>query len=711
MEFGLGQALPIYSGGLGILAGDVLKTASDLGVPVIGIGLLYQQGYFRQIISADGSQREFYPYNDPIQLPVLPVRNEQGEWLRIKLKYPGRSVRLRTWQAKVGRVKLYLLDSNDPENAPADRGITAELYGGDAEKRLQQEIALGIGGWKLLHTLGSEPQVCHLNEGHAGLAVIERARSFMQAKGCEFEPALTVTRAGNIFTTHTPVEAGFDRFPPPLMSQYLGAYAEGLGIGLQGLLGLGRLDPADDKEPFNMAYLAFHGASRVNGVSRVHGEVSRRIFQVLFPRWPRVEVPVGHVTNGVHMPSWDAVEADSLWTETCGKHRWLGSMEKIADCFQRVPDESLWALRNAGRSQLVDYVRRRYVQQSRSSGASRESVSGSAGGIFNPQTLTLIRLLTNPKRPVQLVVAGKAHPHDEPAKRYIREWQDFIKRPEVSGRVIFLADYDMLVAEQLVQGVDVWINTPRCPLEASGTSGMKVLINGGLNLSALDGWWAEAYTPEVGWGFGGPREGVDEATRDRLDAEALYAILEDRVVPAFYERNGSGIPTAWTKRMRQSMATLTPQFSSNRMMREYVQQYYLPAAEAFLERAANDGARGFELARRLTELSRTWTGLRFGKLTVTSQNGSHLFEVEVVCGLIDKADLLVELYAEDVQGKAPERWAMTAGEPVAAKQGSWLYRVSVPASRPASDYTPRIVPHLAGLSVPLESALILWQHA
>ncbi len=525
MEFMLGEALPIYSGGLGNVAGDQLKAASDLGVPVVGIGLLYQQGYFRQVIDKDGVQQALYPYNDPGQLPITPLRHPNGEWLRLEMAAPGYSVWLRAWQARVGRVKLYLLDSNDPANPPAHRGITSELYGGGPELRLNQELILGIGGWRLLGALGIRPEVCHLNEGHAAFAVLERARTFMQESGQPFDVALAVTRAGNLFTTHTAVAAGFDRFAPALMEQYFTRYAqEKLGISLHDLLALGRQNRDDASEPFNMAYLAVRGSGAVNGVSRLHGQVSRRLFAPLFSRWPEDEIPIRHVTNGVHMPTWDSAAADGLWTEACGKDRWLGATEPLEQDIRRTSDARLWELRTAGRQSLIDCIRARLPQQLAASGRSAKVVEG-AKHLFDPNVLTLgfarrfatykrpnlllhepsrlLRLVTNPQRPVQLVIAGKAHPADQPGQALIREWIRFARRPEVRQQVIFLSDYDMLLAERLVQGVDVWINMPRRPWEACGTSGMKVLVNGGLNLSELDGWWAEAYTPRDGVGVGG----------------------------------------------------------------------------------------------------------------------------------------------------------------------------------------------------------------
>ncbi len=614
MEFMLSEALPIYSGGLGNVAGDQLKAASDLGVPVVGVGLLYQQGYFRQLIDKDGMQQALYPYNDPGQLPITPLRQANGEWLRLEISLPGYSVWLRAWQVKVGRVKLYLLDSNDAANFPAHRGITSELYGGGPELRLKQEIVLGIGGWRLLRALGLQPQVCHLNEGHAAFAILERAHNLMEEAGQPFEVALAVTRAGNLFTTHTAVPAGFDLFSPDLIKKYLAGYAEKkLGITVHDLLALGRQNPADLSQPFNMAYLAIHGSGAVNGVSRLHEKVSRHIFLSLFPRWPEEEIPVGHVTNGVHVPTWDSAPADGIWTGACGKDRWLGTTETLEESIRRIPDSQLWQFRLAASKSLVEYARERSSRLLSYLGASAEEVEA-AKHRFDPNSLTLgfarrfatykrpnlllhdparlLRLLANPERPVQLLIAGKAHPADQPGQALIQQWVQFIRRPEVRPHAIFISDYDMLVTERLVQGVDVWINTPRRPWEASGTSGMKVLVNGGINLSELDGWWAEAYTPEVGWALGDGQEHGDDPAWDAAEANALYDRLEREVIPEFYNRDDRGVPTAWVKRMRESMARLTPQFSTNRTVRDYTEHHYLPAATTYRERAADKGAAG-----------------------------------------------------------------------------------------------------------------------
>ena len=731
MEFMLSEALPIYSGGLGNVAGDQLKAASDLGVPVVGVGLLYQQGYFRQVIDQDGAQQALFPYNDPGQLPLTPLRRPNGDWLRLEIALPGYSVWLRAWQVQVGRVKLYLLDSNDAANIPVQRGITSELYGGGPELRLKQELLLGIGGWRLLTALGLKPEVCHLNEGHAAFAVLERARTFMQETKQPFEVALAATRAGNLFTTHTAVAAGFDRFAPALIEPYLGGYAEQeLGLTRHDLLALGRLNPNDSSEGFNMAYLAIRGSGAVNGVSRLHGQVSRHIFEPLFPHWPPDEVPVGHVTNGVHMPSWDSAAADDLWMETCGKDRWLGMKETLEQDIRRVSDARLWQMRTAASRSLIEYARERLSQQLAASGALPPAVE-EARHLFDPNTLLLgfarrfatykrpnlllhdperlLCLLTNPQRPVQLILAGKAHPADQAGQSLIQEWIQFIRRLEARPHVIFLSDYDMLLTEHLVQGVDVWLNTPRRPWEASGTSGMKVLVNGGINLSELDGWWAEAYTPEVGWALGDGQEHGDDPAWDAVEAEALYDLLEHEVIPEFYTRDEQGIPTAWVARMRASMARLTPRFSADRAVREYTEQHYLPAAAAYRERAAAKGAVGAQVVNWRQTLAEKWATLRFGEVTVEVDGAQHVFEVQVYLNDLDPQAVRVELYADGVNGGAPVRQEMKRVRQPVGASGGYVYSGAVSATRPPADYTVRVIPHCDGVTIPLEDARILWQ--
>jgi starch phosphorylase len=728
MEYMLSEALPIYVGGLGNVAGDQLKSASDLGVPVTAIGLLYQQGYFRQEIDRDGSQQALFPYNDPGQLPITPLRLPNGEWLRLKITLPGYAVWLRTWQVKAGRVHLYLLDSNDAANLPVHRVITNELYGGGPELRIRQELILGIGGWKLLRALGIKPEVCHMNEGHAAFLILERAHDLMKETGISFEAALAVTRAGNLFTTHTAVAAGFDHFSPSLMQQFLGNYAKDeLGIDFDDLMALGRQNPDDPSESFNMAYLAIRGSGAVNGVSRLHGEVSRHLFEPVFPRWPKAEVPVGYVTNGVHMPSWDSEIADKIWTSACGKDRWKGNLEHLEQHIYGLSDETLWQLRTFCRNSLVDYTRMRLARQLALSGQPAQIVD-MAKQTFDPATLTLgfarrfvaykrpnlllhdperfIRLLTNPVHPVQLVIAGKAPPSDEQGKALIRQWVQFIQRHNLHHHVVFLSDYDMLLTGHMVQGADVWINTPRRPWEASGTSGMKVLVNGGINLSELDGWWAEAYTPEVGWALGDGQEHGDDPAWDAAEAEALYDLLEKEVIPEFYTRNANGVPVRWIERMRKSMATLTPQFSANRTVREYTERYYLPAAVNYLKRMSDKGAAGARIADVRQDLRRKWAQIRFGEVQTEPVENGYLFHVHVALNGIDPGKILMELYADGINGAAPERISMDAGS---IAGDVYVYHARVVSARPAGDYTARIIPAYEGIAVPLEDDLISWQ--
>jgi starch phosphorylase len=729
MEYMLSEALPIYSGGLGNVAGDQLKAANDLGVPVIGVGLLYQQGYFRQKIDRNGVQQALFPFNDPGQLPIKPLRDANGDWVRLRLSLPGFKPWIRTWEVQVGQTKLYLLDTNDPANLPEYRGITSELYGGGPELRLRQEQVLGIGGWRLLKALGIQPEVCHLNEGHAAFAVLERALSYMEETGHPFPLALMVTRAGNLFTTHTPVEAGFDRFSEELMRAHFRLYAEArLHIPFNDLMALGRQDPGDNHEPFNMAYLAIRGSGAVNGVSQLHGAVSRKLFQSLFPRWPLEEVPIRHVTNGVHVPTWDSAEADRIWTEVCGKGCWRTSLEEIEKPFRRIEDTKFWRLRTEARTSLVEYIRSRYARQIESQGGSAEEIDAAAH-VFDFRALTLgfarrfatykrpnlllrdpqrlMRILSNPQHPVQLVIAGKAHPQDETGQAMIRQWSEFIQRAGTPSRVIFLSDYDMLLTGRLVGGVDVWVNTPRRPWEASGTSGMKVLVNGGLNLSELDGWWAEAYTPEVGWAIGDGKEHGDDPAWDAAEAEDLYTLLEREIIPAFYDRDDLGVPVKWVARMRESMARLTPAFSANRTVREYTENHYLPAAAAYNFRADQHGKVGAELLAWQTRLTELWRDVRFGALKTESRDGCLRFEVPVHFGRLQPESVHVELFANGLNSAQPFCKSMDRGPQL--PDGAYLYSACAEPGQNANEVTPRVVPYHAAASIPLETSQILWQ--
>jgi starch phosphorylase len=731
LEFALGEAIPLYAGGLGVLAGDHLKAASDLAVPLVAVGLLYQEGYFRQRFDAAGRQEELYPYNDPVTLPIQPTLAPSGEWLTVPVQLPGRTLHLRAWRATVGRVTLHLLDSNVPINDPADRGITGKLYGDGPEMRLRQEMVLGIGGWRLLDALGVDPGAAHLNEGHAAFAILERARSVMARHQLGFWEALAATRAGNVFTTHTPVAAGFDEFSPQILAKYFPGnrgYLAELGIAFTDLLALGRAPGrVGPDEPFRPSYLAVRGSARINAVSALHAQTSREIFAPLFPRWPTSEIPVGHVTNGVHVPSWDSAAADALWTRACGADRWRGSTERLTAAIEAVDDRSLWAARGEARAELVRHTRERLADQLARRGATPAAVEAAARTL-DPDVLTigfarrfatykrpdlllrdraaLRRLLSDRARPVQLVVAGKAHPADGEGKALVETWARFVAEPDVRSRCVFLEDYDLSVAQEMVQGVDVWLNTPRRPWEACGTSGMKVLVNGGLNVSALDGWWAEAYEPDVGWAIGDPGASSDDAR----DAAALMSVLQEQVVPLFYDRDAEGLPRAWLRRVRASLSRLTPRFSANRMLREYLADHYRPAEADLLARMADGAAGGRALADWSARLRNCWAGLRFGALD--ARNGQ--VSVELFLNEVRLDDVAVELYAEPARaGEAPAIIPMTQAGPLPGTTHGFLFRAAVDVGRRASDWTPRVRPAGSVNQIPVrmpgELPLIAWQ--
>lgn len=721
MEFMLSENLPIYSGGLGNVAGDQLKSMNDLGLPAVGVGLLYQQGYFRQVIDKNGAQQALYPYNSPDQLPIRPVRLPNGEWLRIEISLPGWKLWLRTWEVKVGRMKLYLLDSNDAANYPPHRAITSELYGGDSELRLQQEIVLGIGGWRLLNALGIRPEVCHLNEGHPAFAILERARAY----GGPFDVALAATRAGNVFTTHTAVPAGFDRFDPSYIEEYLGFYAKScLGISVNQLLALGRKNPFDSQEPFSMAYLAVRGSGGVNGVSQLHGKVSRSLFTPLFPRWPIEEVPIGHVTNGVHVRSWGSPRADELWALTCDKDCWLGEMESMGEKIAHLPDEKIWNMRNEARKDMIEYGRARHARTLEARGACSEEIE-MAKSQFDVNVFTmgfarrfatykrpnmllsdperLLRILNNKERPVQLILSGKAHPKDKAGQDLIQQWMQFIWRPEVRPHAVFVVDYDVQVTERLVGGVDLWINTPHRPWEACGTSGMKVLVNGGLNISELDGWWAEAYAPEVGWALGDGEEHAGDASWDAYEANQLYDLLENEIIPMFYNRDKNDIPRAWVAKVRESMSRLTPRYSSNRAVFDYAEHYYLPAAENYLKRSAHQGKLAKELVEWEKSIQLHWPTLRFSHVKKETQGKEHLFEVKLFLDGLSPSAIKVELYAANPIQKIPLSQTQKLAD------NTYLYTAKIPATRPISDYTPRVYPYHPEAKMALEVPHILWE--
>jgi starch phosphorylase len=730
MEYMLSEALPIYSGGLGNVAGDQLKAASDLGVPVVAVGVLWQHGYFRQEIDSQGVQHALFPVNDTRQMPVEPLLQPDGSLLRMAIELPGLTVWLRGWQVSVGRNKLLLIDSNDPANPVAVRLITEELYGGDTEMRLRQEMVLGIGGWRMLEAAGYQPRVCHLNDGHAAFAVLERARSYMRAQQVSFSVALTATRAGNLFTTHTPVSAGFDCFELELIRKYLGHYIEHeLEQSFDQIMALGKAPGDSASASFNMAFLAMRGSGAINAVSELHSHTSRRIFEPLFKRFPSNEVPIGYVVNGIHLPTWVSVEAQAHWHELHGGQTpWRGGeTASVAQMLAEVDDALIWSMREQARSALLAFVREQLAISEAVSGGSVDVITA-AGARLDPNVLTLgfarrfasykrpnlllqdperlLRILNHPTRPVQLLIAGKAHPLDLTGQQMIQQWHDFIARPETRGRVAFIEDYDMRIARHLVQGVDVWINTPRRPWEACGTSGMKILANGGLNLSQLDGWWAEAFADDVGWAVGDGREhGSDH---DETDARQLYALLEEQVAPAFYDRVPSGEPRGWINRMRRSMVQLVGQYSADRAVREYVERYYLPLARSYERRTRHHSALAIELVDVITDITRRWADLRIVNSTCRRTENLYHIQLDIALGGIATQCLRVQLYRAGDEHDRSRTWDLTQrGESPASDRA--VYEGLVPDDCPESAYTGRVmVNDRSELFVPLEVPLIFW---
>jgi starch phosphorylase len=602
-EFGIHECLPIYSGGLGVLAGDHLKAASDLGIPLVAIGLLYSRGYFRQSLTPDGWQLENYPEYDFYRMPLTLVRDASGQPTRIEVEFPDRNVTCQIWKAQVGRVELYLLDSNVLENAPGDQTITDSLYSGDQEMRIRQESILGVGGYRALTRLGKRPTVCHMNEGHAAFLSIERLRQFMAEHQCDLRLARKAVVAGNVFTTHTPVPAGFDIFERGLLERYMGKQLDQLQMPFEQFLRLGRIKKENPGENLNMAVLAMEMSNYVNGVSKLHAAVTREMFHERWPDYPLNDIPIDAVTNGIHTMSFLSPRMARLLDKHLGPE-WRNdpSERKMWERVSEIPDRELWDMRENARGDFVRFCRRHLRNRMKVHGNSTYEISGVAD-VLDPRALTigfarrfatykratllfrdperLKALMMHKERPVQFVFAGKAHPRDDGGKKLIQDITHFMRDQGVRTRLVFLEDYDINVARQMVQGVDVWLNNPRRPQEASGTSGMKVVPNGGLNVSILDGWWAEGYKRGVGWAIGDDHPSSDEGYQDWLDSQNLYQLIENEIAPTFYHRTDTGVPTAWVELMKKSMADLAPTYSTLRMLREYTSRFYMPASHAF----------------------------------------------------------------------------------------------------------------------------------
>jgi starch phosphorylase len=738
MEFGVTECLPIYSGGLGILAGDHLKSASDLGIPLAGVGLLYQKGYFRQYLSPEGWQQERYPVNDFSRMPVRPLRDARGGQIRIDVEIAGRAAAARLWRAEVGRVPLILLDTNVAENPRDLQDLTDELYGGDSEMRIRQEVLLGIGGVRALAAAGIEPRVFHMNEGHCAFLVLERARRLMKERGLAFAEAMELVAASTVFTTHTPVPAGIDVFNADQVERCFSSFRQELGLSREALLDLGRVHPGGAGEGLNMAVLALRGSTFTNGVSRLHGEVSRAMWRELWPGVPAVEIPVGHVTNGVHPGSWISDDMRSLYDRYLGP-RWSEEPgdTRVWRRGEQIPGEELWRTHERRRERLVAFARRRLAAQLGQRGASRAQVA-QAEEVLDPEALTigfarrfatykrgtlllrdperLARILNAPGRPVQVIYAGKAHPRDDEGKKLIRQIVQTAAQPEFRNRIVFLEDYDAVVARYLVQGVDVWLNTPRRPMEASGTSGMKAAFNGALNLSILDGWWAEGCSPRAGWAIGKGEDYLDFENQDRVEAGTLYDLLEREVVPLFYARGRDGLPRDWIALMRSAMGELCPVYNTNRMVCDYAERAYAPAA-ARLARLEEDGhRRAKDLAAWRDRVRRAFKDVRVVRVEAdlpeeTRVGASFSVRAWVQAGPLQPSDLDVQVYL----GRIDENQEIVEGafEPMApegpAAGDGVLYAATIPCrSSGTHGFTVRVLPRHADLARPHDTGLIAW---
>jgi len=632
MEFGLHESIPIYSGGLGVLSGDHLKSSSDLGIPLLGVGLLYRQGYFRQYLNIEGWQQEIYPENDFYNMPIRLERASNGTPRTISLDIGDHSVKARIWKVQVGRVPLYLLDTNLEENSWEDRKITSQLYGGNQEMRIKQEMLLGVGGLRALKKLGIEPEVCHMNEGHAAFLALERIRVLMKEENLSFQEARELTITGTVFTTHTPVEAGIDHFEPELVERHLGRFYQELGLSREEFLALGRQGHKSSHETFCMAVLALRLAGHYNGVSQLHGQVSRKMWKKIWPELPEEHLPLTSITNGVHTRTWLSNEMAGLLIRYLGT-RWLDDPTDY-DIWKKihlVPDAELWRTHERCREKLITLARKRIKEHFRHVGATAKEIMA-ADEALDPEILTigfarrfatykrgtlllrdlerLDRILNHPTRPVQIIFAGKAHPADFEGKELIRQIHQVSLQERFRHRIAFIEDYDLAVARKMVQGVDVWLNTPRRPLEASGTSGMKVAFNGGLNMSVLDGWWPEGYRGDNGWAIGKGEVYDDIEYQNEVESRAIYDLLEKEVVPLYYERGSDGIPRGWLACMKASIETLCPAFSTERMVQEYTDRFYLPSGKQWQEFSENGQALARNVAHWKENIRHHWHMVR-----------------------------------------------------------------------------------------------------
>jgi starch phosphorylase len=737
-EFGLAGCMPLYSGGLGVLAGDHLKSASDLGLPLVGLGLLYQRGYFHQYLNSEGWQQESYPVNDFHNMPIRPARSERGEEVLVTLPLGERTLHVKVWRADVGRVPLYLLDTNIIVNDESSRSITSDLYGGDTNTRLRQEYVLGIGGVRALAALGRRPDVCHMNEGHSAFLALERVRMLMEEDGLDFASARLATAASNVFTTHTPVRAAIDLFGPDQMEALFRPWRQTFGLSRQEFMDLGRESPGRQDSPFNMAVFALRMADAHNGVSRLHAHVSRKMWSFLWPQVPAEEVPITSVTNGVHTQTWISRGMRELLDRNLGP-RWSRdpASREGWEGIEKISPDVLWRTHELQRQRLVTYVRDRMRDQLEQANATAVEIAGvhellDAGALtigfarrFAPykRASLILRdpdrlqaILCDSRRPVQIIFAGKAHPRDEAGKKLIQDIVRFSRLPRVKGHVVFIEDYDMEVAKHLVQGVDVWLNTPRRPLEASGTSGMKSAANGVLNVSVLDGWWDEAAAERLGWSIGQGEVYDDPDVQDHIESSALYDLLEHEIVPLFYDRGRDGLPRGWIRMMKEALKGLCPVFNTNRMVHEYATRCYLPAVDRYSQLADDSFAGVRALAAWRERVQQAWDHVRIleieaPEVTEFAVGDTIAVRARVSLGGLEPGDVDVQLYHGEVEPDG----AIAAGEAVSmvpqndAGDGAHWYSGEVPC--PATGrrgYALRVLPRHAALATAFLPGLIRW---
>jgi len=737
-EYGIDTGLPIYSGGLGILSGDHLKSSSDLGIPLVAIGLLYRYGYFRQFLSSDGWQQERYEENDWYHMPVVLEKDDDGNPIKFTINYADTPVHVQIWRVMVGITPLYLLDTNIPENPSKYREITSVLYSGDKDTRLRQEILLGIGGVKALQALGIDPQVYHINEGHSMFLLLERIRNFMRNNGLSYNEALQVVRSTTIFTTHTPVAAGNEQFDPKLVETYLKGYVESIGLTWSEFLSIGRVVESED-EPFNMTAAALKLSSFANGVSKLHGEVTRKMWHNIWPNLPTAEVPITSITNGAHICSWLSHDMKDLFNTYFGpKFSDQPRVFENWDSIHKIPDAELWRVHQRRRERLVFFARKRLRQQLEYRGASQHEAN-IADEVLDPQVMTigfarrfsaykraallfkdverLKAILSNTDRPAQIIMAGKAHPLDNPGKEIIKSVLQISSRDDFRRRIVFLEDYDINVARYLVQGVDVWLNNPRRPLEASGTSGMKAAFNGAVNVSILDGWWCENYSPEVGFKIGNGEEYENLDNQDNIESRIMYDVLEREVIPLFYKRNAAKFPYEWVKIMKNSIASTSRNFGAQRMVKDYTDRFYIPAIEASRRYTADDYKIAKDVARWKVFLNDNWKYVNVDAIdTPTMEESPKVGDkipvtLKVGLGDISPDDVRVEV----ISGNLNSLEQMNNYHPVIAQRqsdngsGQHVYTAEV-VCRESGRFgiAARVLPHNENLVHPWIPKMIKW---